>query len=438
MKHWVVKFLSTMILLPLVAVGSETGTVPLTFIYSGNLDGELEPCGCSEEGNLGGIKRRVTTIDRLREEQPDMVAVSAGGLIASEGVTDRIKSEYILKGFEALGYDAIGVQWRDLSYGAEFITVHELPWVSSNWDQSYNATSKTIERTVDGRNVRFEIFSWLDPNYSPMRQMHGDHTMVSDDVSKINQRLSQTDKAGAVTVLTTTLPLEQAQSLFALQHVDILFIKANYEEFGEPTRSGKTLVLQPGSRGMRIARLDLHVNAEGDVAKWNNTVIPMPDKVADAPRMAQWYAEYNAKVKEDYLKRVEIRKQRESGQSSFAGEEQCKTCHQSQYEVWFDSQHAIAFEELEAVNKAFDPACIGCHTVGFNQPGGYVDMSITSHLIGVQCESCHGAGREHAESGGAKPVANHQWSKEKMCGQCHVQKHSPSFNVETYWPKIAH
>ena len=29
-----------------------------TLIYSGNLDGELEPCGCTAEGDLGGIRSR--------------------------------------------------------------------------------------------------------------------------------------------------------------------------------------------------------------------------------------------------------------------------------------------------------------------------------------------------------------------------------------------
>ena len=89
----------------------------LTLIYSGNLDGELEPCGCSEEGNLGGIKRRATILSLVRKENPQVITISAGGLLSSDGPGDRLKSEYILKGFAKLNYDAIGVQWRDLVYG---------------------------------------------------------------------------------------------------------------------------------------------------------------------------------------------------------------------------------------------------------------------------------------------------------------------------------
>jgi hypothetical protein len=217
-----------------------------------------------------------------------------------------------------------------------------------------------------------------------------------------------------------------------------VFIRASYEEFGEPAQDGKTLVLQPGSRGMRIARLDLNIDAKGNIKDWTHKVIGLPSSVADSPRMESWYAAYNDEVKQDYLQRVEMRKQLESGASKYAGEETCKTCHAAEYQKWFDSQHAIAYEELEGVNKAFDPACIGCHTVGFGEPGGFIDMSLTPHLLNVQCENCHGAAKAHVESKGVKPVANHDWPKEKICGQCHVQKHSPSFSIEKYWPKIAH
>lgn len=99
----------------------------LSIIYSGNLDGELEPCGCSAEGNFGGIKRRATMLQELRKKDPSVVILSAGGLLSTDGPGDRLKGEYILKGFATLDYDAIAVQWRDLSYGAEFAAAAKLP-----------------------------------------------------------------------------------------------------------------------------------------------------------------------------------------------------------------------------------------------------------------------------------------------------------------------
>ena len=413
-------------------------TVPLTVIYSGNLDGELEPCGCSEEGNLGGIKRRVTTIDRIKEQNQDAVIVSSGGLIASEGTNDYLKAVYILKAFADLGYDAIGVQWNDLNYGAELATQNNLPWVATNWLKDDFAKSKSINRTINGSKVTLKFFTWLDPDSSPVRQMPGGKAVTYDDIGKLVKKLKEAKQQQALVILTTTLPLEIIKDQLPLESIDILIVRSAYEVYGEPKKVGNTLVLEPGSRGMRLGKLQLTLATNNTIKDWEHEVIAMPGSVPDAPRMATWYDEYNAKVKEDYLKRVELRKQRESGESAFIGEEQCKTCHSKQHKVWQESEHAIAFEDLEIVKKSFDPVCIECHVVGFNKAGGFIDINLTPHLMNVQCENCHGAGKEHAKSSGQKPVANKDWPREKMCAQCHVPKHSPSFDINKYWPKIAH
>ncbi len=411
---------------------------PLTLIYSGNLNGEHEPCGCIVEGDLGGIKRRASVLDQLRDQRIEPVVLSSGGLITSEQVIDRIKSEYILKGFTALDYDAIGIQWQDLSYGLEFVTQFDLPWVLGNGTPTSIARVKPITRSIDGKLVALKVFSWLDPDDSPVSQMHTDQALVHADPKSLWDKIMQADRQGLVTVLTTSLTLATVRQKFNLEAVDILFVRASYEAFEEPRQIGKTLVLQPGSRGKHIARLDFDTDGKGDIRKWKHEVISMPRSVPDAPRMSALYDEYNAKLKEEYLKRVEIRKRRESGADDFTGESSCKSCHPRQHKVWLRSEHGSAYEDLESVNKAYDPACITCHTVGFNKPGGFVDKLITPHLAGVQCESCHGSGKTHVRSLGQRPSANRLWPKERMCAQCHVKNHSPSFSMDTYWPKIAH
>jgi len=411
---------------------------PLTIIYSGNLDGEIEPCGCSVEGDFGGIKRHASILDQQRTQRPESVVLSSGGLITSRRVIDRIKSEYILKGFAALEYDAIGMQWQDLSYGLDFATQFNLPWVLGNGAHSNISRVKTITRSIDGRSVVLKVFSWLDPDGSPMRQMQADHVLVHNDPKALLGQIRHSDKQGIVTVLSTSLALETVQDKLDLEYIDILLVRASYETFGELRRVGKTLVLQPGSRGRYIARVDLETDGEGEIRQWEHKVIPMPRSIPDAPRMSAWYDEYNAKLEQDYLRRIEIRKQRELDAGDYTGEASCKACHPVQHELWLKSEHAGAYENLESVNKAYDPDCVACHAVGFNEPGGFLDKLITPKLAGVQCESCHGTGKAHVQSAGRQPLANRLWSKERMCVQCHVNNHSPSFSMETYWPKIAH
>ena len=402
-------------------------------VYSGNIDGELEPCGCSVEGDLGGILRQSSSIQKLRHEKPDLIALSSGGLIVSMVPQDKLTAEYILKAYSMLKFDAVGLQWNDLAYGDEFVSENKLDWVSSN----RNGETFSDNRTIMRGDQKLAFFSWLDPDSSPQKAMQIEHNgQVVNDIDALKKHLKQAQQTG-LTVLSTTLTLEQAKAL-PLQYVDILFIRAAYEVFGEPKQIDNTLVLQPGSRGMRLGRLSLTLADDGRIAKFEHEVISMPTSVEDDPELLGWYEEYNNKVKQAYLKRVELRKSLETGESPYVGEEACKTCHQEEHEIWSETLHSNAFAKLEQVNKAFDPACIKCHTVGFEESGGFIDFDATPHLMNVQCESCHGAGRVHVESAGFESTKNIDWQPEQICAQCHVQKHSPSFDLKTYWPRIKH
>ncbi|HHM06134.1 MAG TPA: hypothetical protein ENJ19_10390 [Gammaproteobacteria bacterium] len=407
---------------------------PITLIYSSNLDGELEPCGCSMAGNLGGVSRRATMIRQLRHNTPGLFLISGGGLLSPFAAHGRLTNEYILKGMASLDYDAVGLQWSDLSYGAAFINSAPLPWVSSNWRGEDFLPSRLIER--GGQKLAF--FSWLDPATAPQKDMAGLPLPVGEDLSALERELKRARARGALTVLSTTLGRDQAITTLPLTQVDVLLVQAKYEVYGEASQHAHTLILQPGSRGMRLGRVDIQRDGAGRIARWQHQVIPLPATVPDAASLRDWYAAYSAAIKTEYLRLTELRKAQDRGETPYAGAEACAACHQSQYDTWTDSGHAQAFLALEERNKAFDPDCIRCHSVGFDKPGGFIDLDVTFELANVQCESCHGAARAHAESAGAQAPANKGWPGRRMCAQCHTQAHSPEFDFAVYWPRIAH
>jgi len=136
---------------------SQAALAAYTLVYSGNLNGELEPCGCTLEGDFGGIKRQVSMIDQLRQKNPDLMFVSSGGLLIAEMPSDRIRSDYILRGMKLLNYDVIGVQARDLAFGTAFLTRHELPFILS--DTAANAVF-AYKKTLRRQSQAFSFFQW--------------------------------------------------------------------------------------------------------------------------------------------------------------------------------------------------------------------------------------------------------------------------------------
>lgn len=425
----------TLLLVGLIGVVPLGAASSLTLVYSGNLDGELEPCGCSAEGNFGGLRRQATMMQQLRKQLPGLVFVSSGGLLTSESVRDKLKSEYILTGLRAQQFDAVGVQWRDLAYGEAFIQQSDLPWVSSNWVQDEGFSR---QREIVRGATRVAVFSWLDPTQSPMKQKAEGYQLVTTDSAALAKGLRAARKAGSTTLLLTTLTLKEAKQRLPLKDVDVLLIRSNYEVFGKPVRLGRTLVLQPGSRGMRYGVADLRLDRRGGVQGWKHHVVDMPASVPDDPGLATWYQAYNDKVKAAYEAEVALKQQLAGSASPYVGAEACKACHQAPFEAWEMTNHAEAFARLEEVSKAFDPDCIVCHSVGYEKPGGFISQAINPELMNVQCESCHGAGREHAEAKGAVKTPHAAWRREQICAQCHTSAHSPSFRFEQYWPRIQH
>ena len=153
--------------------------------------------------------------------------------------------------------------------------------------------------------------------------------------------------------------------------------------------------------------------------------------------LQDWYKKYQHALKADYKEKVALRKTIDSGQADYQGTEACKTCHNSAFEKWSETRHAKAFDTLFNVEKQFDPSCVKCHVVGFNQAGGYLDEYITPHLQNVGCESCHGPGRKHILSMGKIAMAPKSDFPAK-CLNCHQRGHSPNFDYQQYFNKIAH
>ncbi len=112
----------------------------------------------------------------------------------------------------------------------------------------------------------------------------------------------------------------------------------------------------------------------------------------------------------------------------------CGNCHVDLQTAWVQTNHAKAWQDLQASGHA-GSSCIDCHTVSGNGNGatGVVAYSATkdSRYQDVQCENCHGAGASHVANPGLgnRPlpsiaVATDSGSK-FGCAGCHTGTHEP-------------
>ena len=140
----------------------------------------------------------------------------------------------------------------------------------------------------------------------------------------------------------------------------------------------------------------------------------------------------------------------------YVGAAKCKTCHGKeligdQYTAWktkdphhrafatlkAEASRAIAAQRGLATPAHEAPECLECHVTAFGAPA----MQIATQLdpaLGVQCESCHGPGRDYRKKKVmADPERAHAkglWDAEEdaaICTKCHNER-SPTFDAKRY------
>ena len=138
----------------------------------------------------------------------------------------------------------------------------------------------------------------------------------------------------------------------------------------------------------------------------------------------------------------------------YVGVRKCAGCHKkkllgNQLAAWRKAPHAQAFETLRSeesraiaerlgLEKSADasPECLRCHVTAFGRPES--DFAYTVEPSdGVQCESCHGPGRDYRKK---KIMADPEWAREKglwdsddpqICVRCHNAA-SPTFDPKRF------
>jgi hypothetical protein len=168
-----------------------------------------------------------------------------------------------------------------------------------------------------------------------------------------------------------------------------------------------------------------------------HNLLPLSGKIPDLPLTAKRMQDYEKAVQQanfEAMKQVKAIPFNQDG-DFFAGAETCRACHAPAYSFWKKTPHAHAYQTLANKNKQFDMDCIGCHVVGWQQPGGLFDLRDPKNLGNVQCENCHSYAGLHART--AQKTKHLQRDvPASVCKNCHQGSHHPNFNYHDSLKKI--
>ncbi len=364
----------------------------LTLLFSGDIRGYLQPCGCTKP-QVGGVLR-LASVAKTLLKQPNSFYVDCGNWSGGLGRQNELKSETLAENFRNLGAAYVNVGTADRKVGEE--TLKRLQEIAGGVIGGMaEEWSETHRKTISGEFTLEGV-----ANFSS--------TLQNDDPSKVRIVLFSGDKAAAT---------KFAQ---ANQDVSLLIYSSQGDPLKQPMKVGRCTLVSIGDKCRYLGKIDF-VNGEWTGFK----AIELNSGIEDDSSAAASY--------KNYLKRVSLEKlldnlPRTKDGPSYVGSKKCAPCHQKEYKIWKSSPHFFA------LGNDADPECVYCHVTGIEHLSGFRSKEQTPDLAHVGCENCHGAGSAHI----ANLKAPYGRSGEAACLKCHDLDNSPYFDFQKYWPKIAH
>jgi hypothetical protein len=428
--------------------GSGAAQPPETFsiFYTCDTEGHMEPCGCAS-GMAGGISRRRAFL--VQNAPGDFLLVDAGDVAAGPREWEVLELEYILKGYEIMGYHAVNVGHRELSLGLEGLRRVRRDYgrlISANVLDPNGAPVVEPYVVVELSNgYRCGIIGVVDDRVEP--DQVGAGLRLTSPPEAVAKYLPELKRKADFVVLLAFTDEPQMQALAAqFFEIDVIVGGKVRQATTDPVLENRSAIVFNTDKGKNVGRLDLRHQKNGSW-QYAGSMTVLEESMEKDARITTLVEEYKEQLKAHDFRPV---KDDEEGLSSisaarsktadrYVGPESCRECHKAGYQIWLTSKHAHAFESLERQGHQYNPRCLKCHTVGYMASDGYVSEELTGHLKNVSCEACHGRGDHHNKLMADQDVVGKKiLMKAPSCLDCHDYENSPHFDENRYWEKIAH
>ena len=369
----------------------QSGKPPsVVILYTGDTKSHLEPCGCYQEQS-GGLARRAYVVEQFRELGVPTLLVDAGNIFDGEAEIDAKRCETNMRALAEMGYAAVALSPSDLAYDDTYLR-----------QQRAVATFPFLTSTQNGFTQPFII------------KRAGQHTI------------------GFVTGEVSEEAVSQADIIVALGHPEgtaYIDIVISPDEIAATVSENGTLSVGCKSDGKTLGMIALWLGTDGELARHYTKELALTGEVGESASIRQLLTDFyrNVAAETADLGTPIFAEQRleQQNRNGYVSATACQQCHEQEYLHWSATRHAFAYQTLLKKERYFDAGCVSCHTTGFGYPTGFQIGDQDSTLTGVQCETCHGPGKQHV--GNPKKSNIRSGADTSLCLQCHDPKHSPGF-----------
>jgi len=439
----------------------------VVFAVTGQMHGYMEPCGCADP-QYGGISRRADLIRQLRGKGWPVIPVDLGGTLKRNRAQSRLKFQTLRAALVDMKYEAIVPGVEELRMEPAWLLSHRNPddpaigpaFVCANLTLFHTPAlgvpvpSKIVQ--AGGRKVG--ITAVFGPKLiTEIGTIDEDEIQIADPEEPLKAVLASFRQSAVNlrVLLSHATPGESRELAKRFPEFDLVLCTGPSEDPVTTYREtiGKTTLVMSGHKGKYVAVVGWFPNAESafrsDLVKLDG------DRFTDPPGMIAHMKYYQELLKDLKLAETESAVRHNSGHA-FVGAAKCGECHEKAFAKWKTTGHAKAFESIQTgrrnIPRIHDPECLACHVTGwhpqevFRYESGYLNRMTSQHLLGNQCENCHGPGSRHIEmiENGKEEEAGKlmrvtlKQARDTMCYTCHDLDNSPHFDFDSYWKEVAH
>jgi nitrate/TMAO reductase-like tetraheme cytochrome c subunit len=400
----------------------------LTVFFTGNILGELKPCGCFG-GQLGGLSRRAVIFNRIPKDK--RLIVDTGSLVESQSEQDTIKYNIILQALKELDYDLVSLSEEDIDTGKDVGLLNDIGSlfnvISYQQSSGLDVPAKfTRSLSLRGKPVAVTVAAF-DAKSKPLEQ-----------IGKLFTSGSAVNSAG-VNILILNY-CDDSIIDFITGKVPVVDCIVRPSESDQPIVTGnpnrRPFVFSVGRFGRYICSLQITESpAYKGKPRLSFLSIPVTADLKEDAVQVQLYKDYQQIVGERKLLE-KYQKFSLPNDLKYTGSASCEGCHEYEYEKWSQKAHSNAYATLKRVGSHLDPECVSCHVVGMEYESGFVSEQKTGHLKNVGCENCHGPGSEHVKTEGNTALTE----PKSGCIDCHTPEHSGEYagNEGVFLKKIVH
>jgi hypothetical protein len=441
----------------------------IVLVHSANLRGEYD------FHPLGGLGRRITFAAELAKSLPadgGVIDVDAGDSLLPKivlapgepppdpGEIER-RARLLAAGLGRLHLGALVPGETDLQMGArkykDLAQKNHLPVVAANLVDDKGKRLFDPHRIVKIGALQVGFVGLLTASDDDTRALTAAKLTLTDPLAAAQGAISALREKGVDVVVGLFHlggGLAEARSLAtALVGMDVLVLGHDPQLLEDPVVVGDasstgTFIVSAGERGRFLGRMSLHLvdtdrgfaAARGSsgpvIGSWaDHELVRMDPRFVSDPAMGGLTAAYIDENRKRAARKLPVGLTARAGTHgevadsttedwTYATTAACALCHAKQKEQYDTTSHAFAMATLERKGRERDPYCLGCHSTGFDAPGGTRNLQTAIQYFGpTGCESCHGPSVTHVR--GQTKKGTSRLVPETVCLRCHRNEHSP-------------